>query len=82
MIWTVEWSAAAESQLRGLPHWRDAARVATAVHQFAGTGAGRIEMVPNRPREFRLIVDPFILRCSFEPSVPAVRVWALYQKRR
>ena len=32
-------------------------------------------------RKFRLFVEPFVLRCSFEPSVPSVRVWALYEKR-
>ena len=58
MIWEVEWSAAAEEQLRGLRNWRDAERVAAAVHRFAATGTGRIEQVPNRPREFRLFVEP------------------------
>jgi hypothetical protein len=81
MIWEVEWSAAAEEQLLGLRRWRDAERVAVAVHRFAATGIGKIEQIPNRPREFRLFVEPFVLRCSFEPSVPSVRVWALYEKR-
>lgn len=81
MIWEVEWSAAAEEQLLALHRWRDAERVAAAVHRFAATGIGKIEQIPNRPREFRLFVEPFVLRCSFEPGVPSVRVWALYEKR-
>jgi hypothetical protein len=81
MIWEVEWSAAAEEQLRDLPNWRDAERLAVAVRRFAATGTGKIEQVPNRRREFRLLVESFALRCSFEPSVPAVRVWALYKRR-
>jgi hypothetical protein len=80
MIWEVEWSAAAEEQLRDLPSWRDAERLAMAVRRFAATGNGKIEQVPNRRREFRLLVEPYALRCSFEPRVPAVRVWALYRK--
>ncbi len=79
-MWEVDWSAAATEQLRDLPNWRDAERIAMAVHRFAATGEGRIESVPHAMREFRLLLKPFELRCSFEPAIRAIRVWALYAR--
>jgi hypothetical protein len=76
-MWEVEWSAAATEQLRELPDWREAERIAMALHRFAETGEGRIENVPHRAREFRLLLRPFELRCSFEPALRTIRVWAL-----
>jgi hypothetical protein len=81
MIWDVEWSEAAEKQLLALRRWQDAERVATAVYRYAATGDGGIQKVTEIRLGFALAIEPFVALCSFEPSVRAIRVWAVFRKR-
>jgi hypothetical protein len=80
MTWDVQWSVSAEQQLRNIPSWKTAERVARAVHRFAAAGVGTIENVPGRPGELRLIVKPFEVRFSLDVAARAVRVWAVYRR--
>ncbi|HWL86908.1 MAG TPA: hypothetical protein VNO21_13960 [Polyangiaceae bacterium] len=80
MSWIVLWSFPAEHQLRNIPSWKNAERVAKAVYRFAATGEGEIERVPDHHLEFRLLVVPFVVRFSLDLGAHNLCVWAIYRR--
>jgi hypothetical protein len=81
MSWDVQWSFPAEQQLRSLRTWKNAERVASAVHGFAATGEGTVVKVPDRPGELRLLMPPFEVRFSLDVGNRVLHVWAVYRRQ-
>jgi hypothetical protein len=78
--WEIKWAHSALWALRQL-HWRDATKVDAAVVRFAETGEGRLERVARAPTGRWLIVPPFFVRLSLDPSSRSVVVWWIMRRR-
>jgi plasmid stabilization system protein ParE len=77
--WAVEWSAAAESDLRRI-HWREAERVARGVMRFAELGLGEIERVADSPGLFRLRVSRSVALFFADRQTRQLLVWRVFAR--
>jgi hypothetical protein len=77
----VVWSPAAEAELRALPSWRMAERVARAVYELAATGRGELRRVGASRTEFALYVGPCCVRLSLDRDARQISVWHLFVLR-
>jgi hypothetical protein len=77
VTWSVEWSPRSERDLLTLPHWRDAERLAVAIHHYAATGVGELWRVPNTS-EYRITAGHCGARVSFDVKARVLYVWHAY----
>jgi len=76
--WELCWSIPAERSLKQI-HWREATRVAAAVHRFAETGAGDIvRLRTDDAVTLRLRVWPYGVRFTLDRYGGVLTVWSVY----
>ena len=79
MSFTVQWEPSGEAALKRLPSWKEAARVSRAVLDLATTGVGTIERGTGT---FRLIVTPYVVGFTIDPSAQTLLVWSVYERNK
>jgi hypothetical protein len=77
----VVWSPAAEAAFLRLPHWRDAERIARAVHELAATGRGNLRRRGTSETEFNLYVGSSCVRLSLDRASRRITVWHVFVLR-